>query len=91
VSYRRNGHAKVDTQHPEAFGICDRCSFQYNLTDLTWQFDWRGNQLTNLRVLVCLSCNDTPQQQLRPVIIPPDPIPIPDARPEPYDEDYSYP
>ena len=43
--------------------------------------DYRGNTLQNLRLLVCPRCLDTPQDQLRPIIVPPDPIPIKDPRP----------
>lgn len=91
MSYRGTGHANVDPNRPDAQAVCDRCGFWYNLKTLQWQYDWRGNQLTNLRVLVCPPCYDEPQPQLRPVIIPPDPIPLPDARPEPFDEDYADP
>lgn len=44
--------------------------------------DWRGNQLSNLRLLVCPRCYDTPQENgNRPVILPPDPEPVKDPRP----------
>jgi hypothetical protein len=38
--------------------------------------------LQNLRFLVCQDCYDTPQPQLKPRIIGPDPLPILNARPE---------
>ncbi len=85
MSYRGTGRAFVDTQSPEAFGVCDRCGTWRNRSDLTWQYDYRGNALQNLRILVCAEtsrCNDIPQEQLRPVIIPPDPLTIKDPRPE---------
>jgi len=46
--------------------------------------DYRGRKLQNIRILVCESCNDTPQPQLKPRIIPPDPLPILNARVEPF-------
>jgi hypothetical protein len=51
---------------------------------LRWQFDYRGRTLQNLRILVCEICLDIPQNQLRPRIIPPDPLPIANARTEQY-------
>lgn len=79
-----HGRAKVDANSPRAFGICDRCGFLYNHSDLHWQYDFRGRSLANLRILVCETCEDTPQNQLKPRVIPPDPVPIPNARPERY-------
>ena len=81
-SYRGTGHARVATSHPEAFAVCDRCGFWYNHSALRWQFEYRGNKLSNIRLLVCNACMDLPQNQLRPVIIGPDPLPVKDARPE---------
>lgn len=66
---------------PEAWGICDRCGFRYFRKQLHWQFDWRGNQLQNLRLLVCRPCTDIPNENFRPIIIGPDPVPIKDPRP----------
>jgi hypothetical protein len=49
---------------------------------LEWQFDWAGASLINKRILVCDPCLDTPQQQLRAIILPADPPVIMNARPE---------
>jgi hypothetical protein len=49
---------------------------------LSWQFEFSGPRLQNLRLLVCRKCLDIPQPQLQPRIIPPDPIPIRNPRPE---------
>lgn len=46
------------------------------------QWDYRGNSLANLRLLVCETCLDVPQPQLKPRVIGPDPLPIINARPE---------
>jgi hypothetical protein len=48
---------------------------------LRWQFDWRGNAMQNLRILVDHRCEDEPQPQLRPILIGPDPYPVRDPRP----------
>ena len=79
-----HGRARVNATSPSAFAICDRCGFLYNHRDLHWQYDYRGRSLANLRILVCETCEDKPQNQLKPRIIPPDPVPIMNARPERY-------
>lgn len=79
-----HGRARVNATSPSAFAICDRCGFLYNHRNLHWQMDYRGRSLANLRILVCDTCEDTPQPQLKPRIIPPDPVSIPNARPERY-------
>lgn len=56
----------------------------YNHEDLHWQYQYAGVSLVNLRILVCDSCYDTPQDQLRTVILPPDPVPINFPLPEVY-------
>lgn len=85
--YRYHGRAQVNPSSPRAFATCDRCGFLYNLDRLQWQFQWAGTQLQNLRLLVCDPCLDVPQEQLRAIIIPPDPVPVFNARPEPYFSD----
>ena len=84
---RPHGRARVSPRNPRAFARCDRCGFLYNHINLNWQFDWRGTSLQNLRFLVCNRCMDTPQQQLRAIVVPADPTPIMNARVESYQED----
>ena len=74
------GRARTSSTNPQAHAICDRCGFRYNHVDLQWQFDWAGASLINKRILVCNTCNDTPQQQLRAIIVPADPVPIMNPR-----------
>jgi hypothetical protein len=54
---------------------------------MKFQFQWQGFSLVNLRLLVCDRCLDVPQPQLRTIIIPPDPLPIYNPRPEQYSEE----
>lgn len=82
MSWRPHGRARINPRAPVSTAICDRCSFLYNITDLTWQFQWAGPNLQNLRLLVCPDCLDIPQEQLKPRILPPDPMPTLNARPE---------
>jgi len=63
-----------------AISECDRCGFRYNWVDLRWQYDWRGASLQNLKILVCETCYDAPQEQLRAIVVPADPTPIVNAR-----------
>ena len=79
-----HGRARVNPRHPEAFAVCDKCGFWYNKVNLRWQYDYRGKGLQNLRFLVCDPCYDNPQPQLKIFIIPPDPLPVMDARIEPF-------
>jgi len=80
----RSGRARTSATNPQAHAICDRCAFRYNHVDLKWQYDWAGASLINKRILVCNTCYDEPQQQLRAIIIPADPVPIVNPRVEPY-------
>jgi hypothetical protein len=81
---RPHGRAKVNIRSPRAFGICDRCGFLYNHEELRWQFDWAGANLINKRILVCATCEDVPQEQLRAIILPADPVPILNPRVQDY-------
>jgi len=80
----RSGRARVSSKNPQAFGICDRCGFLYNHVNLQWQFDWAGASLINKRILVCNPCNDLPQNQLRAIVLPADPVPIMNPRTQNY-------
>ena len=55
--------------------------------DLQPQFQWAGASLINLRLLVCRRCLDTPQPQLRSIIVPADPPTIVNARVEQFAAD----
>lgn len=82
---RPHGRAKVSSKNPEAFAICDNCGFLYNHSELRWQFQWAGNKLVNMRQLVCRRCNDIPQTQLRAIVLPADPMPVMNPRPQNYE------
>lgn len=72
----KQGRARVSASSPQAAAVCDRCGFVYQHSSLHWQFDYAGASLINKRLLVCRTCYDTPQEQLRAVVIPADPMPI---------------
>lgn len=79
-----NGRARTDVNNPIAQACCDRCGFWYSHNMLNWQYEYRGRTLQNIRILVCEICTDKPNEQLKPRIIPPDPVPIANARVEPF-------
>lgn len=81
------GRARVSAKNPQAKAVCDRCGIWYNLVNLEWQFDWRGTALQNLWLRVCRRCLDTPQEQLRAITLPADPVPVWQPRPENFDAD----
>ena len=82
-----SGRARTSSRNPRAFGVCDRCAIWYNHNQLRWQFDWAGASLINKRILVCDTCYDTPQNQLRAIILPADPVPVVNPRTEPFEYD----
>src|SRR5271157_2824596 len=82
MGYRAfRGHAEVDVDDIRAFAICDRCGSLWNHDRLSWQFQWQGPKLVNLRQLVCPTCLDVPNPTLKSIVLPPDPVPVFNARP----------
>lgn len=79
---RVHGRARADRNKPRAWGICDRCGFLYNKQDLRWQYEWFGPRTQNTNQLVCDDCLDDLQEQLRTFVLPADPTPIINPRPE---------
>lgn len=84
MAWRFHSRAYASATRPEAWGQCDRCNRTYLHKNLTFQKKWQGIQLANLFILVCWECYDKPQENIRTLIIPPDPVPIMNARPENY-------
>lgn len=83
MAWRFHGRASVRPSNPAAFGVCDRCGFWYQLSELVYQLEWRGNALMSTGIKVCTrTCYDKPQEQFRPQILPPDPVPVLQPRPE---------
>ncbi|HVX90656.1 MAG TPA: hypothetical protein VHC20_03390 [Candidatus Paceibacterota bacterium] len=74
-------YARVNAQDPQAWGQCDRCGFWRNRADLVSQMAWAGTHLYDTGTLVCGDrCYDIPNEQLRTIILPPDPQPVLNAR-----------
>ncbi len=76
--------ARTDPSAPEAWASSDRSGFVGNHRNLRWQYEWAGLKLVNTRVLVWDDEYDEPNRQLGSIILPPDPLPIFNARPENY-------
>ena len=79
---RPHGRAQVDTRRPQAFGVCDRCGFWYNLVRLMFQYEWFGDKLQNTGFRVCSKCLDKPHEFTKPLLLPPDPMPAVQPRVE---------
>lgn len=77
-----HGKARVNTRAPAGFAACDYCSTWYNLVDLKPQYEWSGTTLRDTGFLACHRCISEPQQQLRAIMLPPDPLPLSNPRPE---------
>lgn len=84
MAWRYHGSFVPDPYAGRAHGSCDRCTRQWALSKLQYQYDYRGDQLTNTRFRVCPECMDVPYQGNRPVKLPPDPVPVLDPRVEPF-------
>ena len=84
MGWSQKGRVIVNQLHPSPQGLCDRCGIPYNLAALNWQFEWAGARLQNTMFLVCSICMDVPQEQLRNIVLPPDPAPVMNARIENY-------
>jgi hypothetical protein len=76
----RLGRARISAKNPQAAAVCDRCGIIYNHVNLRFQFDFAGTGIINKRLLVCETCNDEPQNQLRAIVLPADPIPVVNPR-----------
>ena len=72
----QSGRARTSPSNPQAHAICMRCGARYNRVNLRLQYDWRGSTLANLNILVCNTCYDTPQENIRAITLPADPTPI---------------
>jgi len=85
--WHQTGRGRVSARSPRALAVCDRCGFTYNLCNLQWQYQWSGVKLQNIRLLVCTTnCLDVPQPALKTIVIPADPVPVLNPRPEQYAE-----
>lgn len=76
MANRRGRYYIVDTDNPQAKGICDRSGFAFNHSDLIKQMEWRGESLEWTGLTVGRPFLDEPNEQLRNPEIGPDSIPV---------------
>lgn len=76
--------ASVDVGNQSCWTTCDRCGFISNMNKMHWEVQWAGFNLIKTGFLVCTPCLDKPAPFLREMVLPPDPLPVANARPEPY-------
>src|SRR5271166_5678414 len=74
----------LNIDQPDPWGTCDRSGFIGDHSRMKFQFQWAGSALINTGILVHPDQYDVPSDFLRTLIIPPDPDPLFNARPEPY-------
>ena len=78
----RGKHVTIDPSNPEALGICDYTGFVHLRKDLVQQLQYRGNGLVWTGLYVGIDYADVPNEQERPPILPPDPVPVQFPRPQ---------
>lgn len=76
--------ARTNPNSPRAWGTSDRNGMINNHQNLVWQWDWAGQTMINKRILVNPDELDKPQRQLGTIVLSPDPLPVMNARVEPY-------
>lgn len=74
-------HVTIDPSNPKALGICDYTGFVHLRKDLVKQMQWAGDSLVWTGLYVGKDYLDVPSPQLRTPHLPPDPVPVLDARP----------
>jgi hypothetical protein len=87
MAWRQHGRANVSRNSPRAWAVCDDCGFLFNKEDLQFQYEWFGARTQNTNFLKCHRCLDELQEQLRVIVLPSDPVPVLNPRPERYSVD----
>lgn len=76
MTIRKGRYYQVDSNNPQAKGICDRSGFAFNHKDLVKQMEWRGDSLEWTGLTVGKPFLDKPNEQLRTPEIGPDSVPV---------------
>lgn len=82
MAWRPHSRFRVSSRYPQAQGCCDDCGLDYQLVELRFQYQWAGWTLRNTQFRKCRICTDVPQQQLRSIVLPADPLPVRQPRPD---------
>lgn len=91
MGYNPHGRARINPRHPQALGICQRCGFQYQRSQLNNQIQWQGFDIQQIGLWVCPDCWDIPNENTRSIVLPSDPIPVYLPFPEPYSSEVDTP
>ena len=83
---------RTSIRSPRAWGTSDRTGFLGQHERMRFQLTWAGFSLVNTNILVHPDEYDVPNRQTGAILIPPDPLPILNARPEAYVavDEYTY-
>lgn len=84
-------YARTDPSSPQGWATCMRSGFVGNLVNLVEQGQWRGFKVMGTGTYALPPYIDEPQRQLGAIILPPDPVGLVNARPEPYPIDEIWP
>lgn len=85
MSYRAKPKYATRNARAGAWTTCDTCGLIWSQSAMAFQYDFMGGYLPeNRRLLRCPKCIDALMYQRKLIIIPPDPPPIYNTRPEPY-------
>lgn len=75
---------RIDPRNPRAVAMCQGCGMWVMHEALVQQRDYRGGwSPVPTGLWVCASCDDVPQPYFQRQVLPPDPIPVPHAFPDP--------
>lgn len=88
MTYRPQPKYATKDAHRGPWTTCDRCGLIWNQTSMQFQYDFNGGPLpVNRQLLFCPRCLDAYNYQKQLIVIPPDPPPLMNTRPEPYSID----
>jgi len=81
MSYRPKGkNVFINPEDPVGVALCDNSDFVYQHQQLNKQLEWRGNALIWTGFLAAGDHLDVPNEQLRPPLLKPDPVPLTNPR-----------
>jgi hypothetical protein len=73
----------ISAQDPRALALCDFCGFLVNHDTLQRDMQYRGGSAPVWTgFLVCGKCRDVPQPYYQKQVLPPDPVPVVNPRPD---------
>lgn len=74
----------VNPNDPGGVAMCDGCGFWVNYSELRERRQYRGGWTpVGTGLFVCATCDDVPQPYYRKQVLPPDPVPLLNPRPDP--------